>query len=130
VAGALDVCTYCNTPLFAKALDKSTYEMLEGRENQIERPDTSAWSLLVSHGVKNVHPERAKVIVDYIRTKNTINAIKELRETNPTYDLAGAMNIVKAIGRDLGVEKPGGGCVVLLLLIPCFIILSYLAGKA
>jgi hypothetical protein len=129
VAGALDVCTYCNTPLFAKALDKSTYEMLESQESQIERPDTSAWSLLIRHGVKNVSPERAKVIVDYIKTRNTISAIKEVRENNPTYDLASAMNIVKAIGRELGVEKTTGGCVVLLLFIPWIIIMIYLAGK-
>jgi hypothetical protein len=129
VAGALDVCTYCNTPLFAKALDKSTYETLEAQESQIERPDTSAWSLLERHGVKNISPERAKVIVDFIKTRNTISAIKEMRAANPIYDLAGAMNIVKAIGRELGVEKAGGGCVVLLLFIPCLIILSYLAGR-
>ncbi|HEX8174101.1 MAG TPA: hypothetical protein VF543_03160 [Pyrinomonadaceae bacterium] len=129
VPGALDVCTYCNTPLFARALDKGAYDVMASRESQIEIPDTSAWSILASHGITNVSPERANVIVDYIKSRNTLTAIKELRATNPAYDLSSAMNIVKAIGRDLGVEKSSGGCVVLLLFISYLIIASYLASK-
>jgi hypothetical protein len=37
VAGALDVCTYCNTPVFAKALDQSQYETMLAEENKIVR---------------------------------------------------------------------------------------------
>jgi len=34
VGGALDVCSYCNTQIFAKALDASTYERLSNAEEQ------------------------------------------------------------------------------------------------
>lgn len=129
VPGALDVCTYCNTPLFAKAPDKATYEMLEGRESQIERPDTSAWSLLTGHGVKNLSPERANAIVGYVKANQTVNAIRALREANPAYDLSRAMDIVKAVGKELGVAKPAGSCVVILLFIPYFIVVYHLAGR-
>lgn len=32
VSGALDVCTYCNTPVFAKALDRDSFERAEAAE--------------------------------------------------------------------------------------------------
>ena len=38
VAGALDVCTHCNTPVFAKAADPSTYNILATSESQIVKP--------------------------------------------------------------------------------------------
>ena len=34
VGGALDVCSFCNTHLFSKALDSSTYERLSAEEAQ------------------------------------------------------------------------------------------------
>jgi hypothetical protein len=35
VEGALDVCTYCNTPVFAKAPTQSEYETMVAEENKI-----------------------------------------------------------------------------------------------
>ena len=35
VAGALDVCTYCNTPVFAKAPTQAEYETMVAEENKI-----------------------------------------------------------------------------------------------
>ncbi len=35
VPGALDVCTHCNTPVFAKALDKQTYDRMVNVECHI-----------------------------------------------------------------------------------------------
>jgi hypothetical protein len=35
VTGALDVCTFCNTPVFAKALNQSEYETMVAEENKI-----------------------------------------------------------------------------------------------
>jgi hypothetical protein len=35
VAGALDVCTYCNTPIFAKAPTQSEYDTMVAEENKI-----------------------------------------------------------------------------------------------
>jgi hypothetical protein len=38
VPGAMDVCTYCNTPVFAKALTQSEYETMADAEGKISKP--------------------------------------------------------------------------------------------
>ncbi len=37
VPGALDVCTFCNTPVFAKALTEPAYQAALGLESQIKK---------------------------------------------------------------------------------------------
>lgn len=40
VAGALDVCTYCNTPVFARVADQASYEQAEAQEAPLRQQST------------------------------------------------------------------------------------------
>jgi hypothetical protein len=50
VPNALDVCTYCNTPVFAKALDKQMYDSMESAESQIEKPKSACFVVTATMG--------------------------------------------------------------------------------
>jgi hypothetical protein len=55
VAGALDVCTFCNTPIFAKALTKLSYEELAAKEFQIKKDKPACFVVTATLGSPH-HP--------------------------------------------------------------------------
>lgn len=122
VAGALDVCTFCNTPVFAKAANETRYNDLKSKEDAISNSD---WGLLMRHGATNVSEEDAKAIVDLVRAKQGVQAMQKLHGINPTYPVKEASyNAVVSLGRELGVVKSGGGCMA-MLLVPLLLVAKH-----
>ena len=131
VPGALDVCTFCNTPLFAKAPDQRTYQLMESAEAEIVQPQQSFGSdasPFTQHGLMNLPPEKSEAIITYLKSGQKIQAIKELRQANPSMGLAQAKEAVEALENQLGLahtKQTTKGCAAMLLFIPCLLTLSY-----
>ncbi len=123
VEGALDVCTFCNTPTFAKAVTLKKFIQLEIEEKRISG---SAWSVLARHGVKNVHPRDADNILQYIRTQQKQKAIEALKNCSPSFSFTEATKIVDAIRKDLGLASSGVGCAAALLALPFLLLIVHL----
>ena len=68
VAGALDVCTYCNTPVFAKAPTQAEYETMVAEENKIVQSRRMCFVVTATMGsathpiVNDMHQFRDEVL--------------------------------------------------------------------
>lgn len=132
VAGALDVCTFCNQSLFAKALDKARYDFLEEEER---RMDCSS-SIFARHGANGVDADTADAILNTLRSGQIIQAIKQLRVACPQFGLAEAKNVIDSVRGEMGGStslpnsaKPSGGCATALVFLPMFFVVFYLISR-
>lgn len=85
VPGALDVCTHCNTPLFAKALDEFQYDKMSKLESQIEKEVT------LPHSVGTSDEEWAEIAA---RTRSR----NQHRRSSQNPGTSGCLVILIAVG--------------------------------
>lgn len=132
--GSLDVCTFCNTPVFAKASDQRAYEIAASLEAEHAGPlqaSTANPLPLIQHGATALPPEKTEAIINHLMFGQKIQAIKELRQANPSMGLAQAKEAVEALENQLGLahtKQTTKGCAAMLLflLVPTLLTFSYL----